>query len=734
MKRKSLYEISFDYAPIGISIVSPNGEFLQVNPAVSRMLGYSEEELLGANFRDITYPADVELNEFHLQRLLSGAVPSVQFEKRYIHKQGHPVWVSLQVSLVSDEAGKPQYIAAHIIDITDRKHAEDQMLEARAMYSLIASHSQDIIFYSSENGICHYISPAVEALLGYEPESLIGRPIQHLYHPDEVEWMMSGFQQEFKAVSHRFRHRDGHFVWFETTINSTRGEWDGVKRYIGISRDITERHHAEQALRRSENNLAQAQRIASIGSWEWDAEERSLVWSDEMYRIFGVDPVGFRPSFEQHLLPFIHPDDRDAFRRGWEEALEKGEFQCECRVLPQEGMGKYVRIQGEASLNRVGRPVKLNGTVQDITSHKWITMMLEESVDRYNSLKKYNMDAIVSISLEGIVTSVNPAAERISGYSAEELIGIHYSGLIHEEDLERTNGLFRTAVRSELTASAELRIRHKLGHTVELLVTPAPIYVSKRMIGYYIMAKDITDQKKKDELLRKSEKLSIAGQLAAGIAHEIRNPLTALKGFVQLMAHSSQYADKYLPIMREELERIEMIVSELLMLAKPQDALLREVDLAHLLEDVVTLMGAEAHLQGIELKLVPLSGRIAVRCDANQLKQVFINFIKNAVEAMPDGGTIRIETERDPEQTAIVRLIDQGCGIPEEKLRQIGEPFFTTKETGTGLGMMVSQKIVEHHGGRVEIESEVGVGTTVMVLLPAEPDKTEQAVMAELRG
>ncbi len=344
--------------------------------------------------------------------------------------------------------------------------------------------------------------------------------------------------------------------------------------------------------------------------------------------------------------------------------------------------------------------------------------MLEESVDRYTSLERYNPDSVISLSLDGMIMSVNPATERIFGYTAAQLKGKHFTGLMEKEHDSDSLSLFHQIVFDKLLSSSELRVRHQSGHPVELLVTPAPIYIAGNMVGCYIISKDITEQKRKDELLMKSEKLSIAGQLAAGIAHEIRNPLTAIKGFVQLMGRSETYIPQYLQIIREEMERIELIIRELLMLAKPQAIQMKQENLRVLIDEVILLIKAQAILQNIEIRLNPADQICFIRCDANQIKQVFINFLKNAIEAMPQGGVIQVNIGISTDNEAVVQIKDQGHGISEEQLRMIGEPFYSTKEAGTGLGMLVSHKIIENHAGRIRISSHLDFGTTIVVTLP----------------
>jgi two-component system sporulation sensor kinase A len=357
--------------------------------------------------------------------------------------------------------------------------------------------------------------------------------------------------------------------------------------------------------------------------------------------------------------------------------------------------------------------------LRDITEQKRMLHRLEESVDRYTSLERNNPDAVLSLNLEGTIMSVNPATERICGYTAAELIGKHFTELMNEEYVADSLTFFHQIMFEGLLSSTDLQLQHKTGYWLDLLITPAPIYIAGNIAGCYIIAKDITEQKRKDELLIKSEKLSIAGQLAAGVAHEIRNPLTAIKGFVQLMGNTEVYVPKYLPIIRGELERIELIIKEMLLLAKPQALQMKQEDLTALIEEVIMLIEAQAIFLNIEIRLTPSEQHYFIRCDANQIKQVFINFLKNAIEAMPNGGAIQVDIGISIENEVDVRIKDEGCGISEEQLRMIGEPFYSTKEEGTGLGMLVSHKIIDNHGGRIHISSEVEVGTTIVVTFPA---------------
>ncbi|MBD8070855.1 ATP-binding protein [Bacillus sp. PS06] len=227
---------------------------------------------------------------------------------------------------------------------------------------------------------------------------------------------------------------------------------------------------------------------------------------------------------------------------------------------------------------------------------------------------------------------------------------------------------------------------------------------------------------KNDDLIRRSENLSVIGELAAGIAHEIRNPLTSLKGFLQLIEHggTNELTRKsYSKVMLNEIERINEIVGELLLLSKPKKMELKFTNLRNILDSVVFLLNTQAILYNIQIHLIsPLKeNHVKIYCDETKIKQVFINLIKNCIESMENGGNIEITVNAIDDKVCI-EVSDQGVGIPKEKLESIGKAFYSTKANGTGLGLMVSHRIINDHGGEIEIDSLVNKGTNVKVWLP----------------
>lgn len=264
----------------------------------------------------------------------------------------------------------------------------------------------------------------------------------------------------------------------------------------------------------------------------------------------------------------------------------------------------------------------------------------------------------------------------------------------------------------------DLGIEFEIYEDVFLLMTltrVTPFGKPPELIGNIV---DISELKQAEALLRKTEKLSIVGELAAGFAHEIRNPLTTIKGFLQLMSKNEDPTNKkYTSIMLEEIDRLEMITSEFMVVAKPEATKYQTIELIKILEDVIAFLTPQALLKNVQIQFDTVINHVNVYGDEHHLKQVLINVYKNAMEAMPTGGNISTNLTIEDNYIAI-EIIDEGCGIPEELMPRLGEPFYTLKEKGTGLGLMVSYKIIEAHKGKLEISSELNVGTTVKMKLP----------------
>lgn len=388
--------------------------------------------------------------------------------------------------------------------------------------------------------------------------------------------------------------------------------------------------------------------------------------------------------------------------------MADGNFETQLEVSRKDELGLLA-----ARINAMGG--NLAQYTQDLREMNDENRSVKEHLE---SIIRQTADAIHLTDPEGKIIRVNKAFEQLYGWTSEEIQGACLFNI--PESLLEEESLWKKKLSEGIPVlSAETVRLTKEGAEVRVSISESPIFDEDgRIAAYVIISRDMTERNKMEELLRRSEKLTTVGQLAAGVAHEIRNPLTTLRGFLQLQLQTKKLNSQHTDLMLSELDRINLIVSEFLILAKPQAVHFQVKDIRYILGDVISLLDSQAHLHSIEFSMNFLEEALLVHCEENQLKQVFINLLKNAMEAMPNGGTIHMETWRRETDSVMIRIIDEGEGISKEILAKLGEPFFTNKETGTGLGLMVSQRIIESHKGTMEIESELGRGTRVTVALP----------------
>ncbi len=330
----------------------------------------------------------------------------------------------------------------------------------------------------------------------------------------------------------------------------------------------------------------------------------------------------------------------------------------------------------------------------------------------------HTTDAIGVYDLQGRVLKANGSFEKIFGVKAQEIIGYK------TDFLSFTSGnsfrVFLSKLKDQNQLSFDILTATRSGNEIDISITVTPVKNGEcGIIALVFLMKDITDKKRTEEALMQSEKLSVIGELAAGVAHEIRNPVTVLKGFVHLLSQENNKKEFY-NIMDKELERINQITNEFMALAKPQAVHFKKENLMELIQEVYLFLESEAFIHQVVMEVEGIEENIWLNCEPNQMKQVLINTIKNGMEAMPEGGKITIHTKL-VEGFVHLLIKDEGTGIPEEVINKVGQPFFTTKEQGTGLGLMVSMKIIENHGGQLSIQSEENKGSTVEILLPHSP-------------
>ena len=351
---------------------------------------------------------------------------------------------------------------------------------------------------------------------------------------------------------------------------------------------------------------------------------------------------------------------------------------------------------------------------KDKTTNESISNLIAQKEQLYDSLFNNNIDGILVLDLHANIIHANPAMEKISGYSVDELKNLDLISNIVEGDIENKLYHWNEALQGNPQEHG-LSIINRAGKKLTLVVKIIPIRNGNQIVGAFEIIKDVTEAKRMEMMMHQSDKLSLVGELAAGVAHEIRNPLTTLKGFLDIL--EPEINSTYAALMQSELERINIIVNEFLFLAKPKEVDYKPNSINKIINNVILLLEPQSNLKNIQLSSYINDNEIDINCDENQLKQVFINILKNAMESMPNGGNVHVKINTYNDHISI-QFKDEGCGIPEEQLERLGEPFYTTKADGTGLGLLITKKIIQNHNGQLIVKSEVNKGTLVEILLP----------------
>jgi two-component system sporulation sensor kinase A len=423
---------------------------------------------------------------------------------------------------------------------------------------------------------------------------------------------------------------------------------------------------------------------------------------------------------ERFIAPECLPRAGELFDR---LARQQGQGElAELKWLRPDGKPLYLEVRGSGILYCDEPAFTL--VCRDISERRKMENCLRESELRYRNLLRKLPEGVV-IHSDGIIVYVNEAACKIFRAEKEQdLLGREILDFIDKSQRE----IFRrriSLVREGRTETGYYAYSLKCldGESREVEVSSAEVYEWAGQTIVQSLMRDVTERNLREQFLRQSDKLSAIGQLAAGVAHEIRNPLTTLIGFTRILPEKPERVREYCAIMYEELTRIQSIIDEFMGLSRPEQIRFRLHEINQLITDLIPIIRSAAILNNVDIRTYLAPDLPLLLVDGNQLKQVFLNIMKNAVEAMPDGGTLTVTTRVKQERVHVL-FTDTGIGIPEDKIPRIGEPFFTTKETGSGLGVMVSYRIIQAHEGRMYFVSRVGVGTTVHIELPIRTSLT----------
>ncbi len=396
-------------------------------------------------FLQAVHPDDRERVQAALREAIENHV-EYAIEKRVLETDGSVRWLAARGRCNYDDAGRPLHIVGVTFDITDRKRAEEALRESEDRLRIVLNSSRDVVYrLNLQTGQYDFFSQAVQDLTGYSDEELFAKGMNGVLdeiHPNDLASVKKALYEAQTVgmmdgiLEYRFRHKNGEYRWLSDRFTIVQGADARLLHWVGVSRDITERKQAEEELRRSAADLAEAQRVAKIGSWSFDIDANWVTWSEELHLIFEIPKTGFDHTFEA-FLSRIHPEDRAAVLQANAKAQAEGKsFAVEYRILTPSGSVKTLHEIGYAAKNEAGRIIRLLGTAQDISERKRAEAELRASEDQYRVLAEAAHDIIFIVDRNDRVRYVNSFAARQLNRPPEQIIGQPRSDLFPPQTAE----------------------------------------------------------------------------------------------------------------------------------------------------------------------------------------------------------------------------------------------------------------------------------------------------------
>ena len=738
------------------------GNIIDVNENACRMVGYTRDELVGANLKKIDSPENSEHIALRTKQLMRDS--SILFEGSHIRKDGSLVPIEVSGKVVTRE-GKG-VIQVFIRDISERKRAEEmlhasleQQRQANMLLDLIVENMPSVIFLKDARDLRFVrINRAAEDMLGYSRDEQQGKNDYDLFPKEQADL----FTAHDREVLNRKEIVD---IPEESVQTRNKGlrilhtrkvpilDNNGEPEYLlGIAEDITERKYADQALRRSEATLKSVFSAAPIGIIV-SRIERVPEWVNEaMVSITGYTAEELKASGSRVL----YPTDEEYIRVG----------SVTLHGTQREGIGiadtKWIHKNGEirdihlraAAIDPSDFSSGVVFTALDISDHKTAEQALQESEAKYRMVVENSIVGVLIIQ-DSLVRFANRRWCEIYGYDYQEVADkLNPLDTVHPDDRDLVSQNITKRMRGELgPLEYESKSLRKDGRVITVKVFGGTmIYRGKpAAIGTVI---DITREKMLESQLRQSQKMEAVGTLAGGVAHDFNNILTAIIGYGSLLQMKMErgdpmkvYADQILTSSQKAVQ----LTRSLLAFSRKQAIELKPVKINKIIREDEKLL-KRLLTEDIELKVTLAESDATVRADANQMDQVLMNLVTNARDAMPKGGELSIETRvvhlddqfsrihgfGEPGDYAAISVTDVGIGMNQVTQDKIFEPFFTTKEVGkgTGLGLSTVYGIVKQHNGYITAYSEPGEGTAFTIYLPIIKAQVETTrdTPKEIRG
>jgi len=717
----------------GIIVFNEDYQIEFANTVASELTGYSKERLVGMDFRRLLNERDIGyLDQMHSELGVDES-KRVCTEMEVLTEKGLKRDAEVCITIAKMEKGGVKTYA-YLRDITERKRMEREIREATKRFEKIAEMGEDGIIVFDEDSRIEFANQMAYEIMGLSKDQILGKEFFSLIGKRDEEFLeemvMRGEGMGQKVCTEMsLQPPQGQIKEAEVCIAPTRSEDGRIKTYAYI-RDITERKKFEKELKQSEEKYRNLFERVQHGLFISSKEGKFLDCNQAL-----LNKLGY-PSKEEFLNIdiakdlYVNPEDRKAFQRLVEEYGFVKDFEVEFKRKSGEKI--TVLLTAHAKRDEKGRIIGYEGLNIDISERKRMERELKEANEFLMKLIESSVDGIIVTNMKGDILIFNKGAENILGYEAEEVVGkmsirsIYPPGVAREV-MEKLRSPDYGGV-GKLTSFPILH-RRKDGELIEGDLSASIIYDEEgKEIASVGIFKDLRERlgierelQKTQQALLQSEKLAAMGRLTSQIAHELNNPIYGIMNTLELLKTEippESKRRKILELALSETQRLAEMLRNMLSFSKPEEEKRRPVKMNELIGGILLVMEKQMRESNIKVETSFDDEIPEVMASTNQMRQVMLNILKNAKEAMPKGGTLTVRTSKE-DKHVLIHVQDTGVGIPEEIRDKIFEAFFTTKQKvkGVGLGLSVCYGIIKDHGGEIKVESEEGKGTTFTIRL-----------------